>query len=99
MWERVCTKLRFRLAFEHAETMEFIQNYLGRNTLPSTGGDCEVLFRTLEEVAAENEQHDVEGVVPELLMYDSWSGHPHTLHAPVPYQCTARLSLMWLIAL
>jgi hypothetical protein len=38
MWERVFTKLLFGLAIERGETMVLIQNYLERNTLPSTYG-------------------------------------------------------------
>jgi hypothetical protein len=66
---------------ERAETMLSIQSHLDRNTLPSTGGDWELLFCTLEEVAVENEQRDVEGGGFELLVHGSWSGtaaHPST---------------------
>jgi hypothetical protein len=63
MWGRVCAKLLFRLANERTETIIFIQNYLDRNTLPSTGGDWGVFLRALAEVAVENEQRDVEGGV------------------------------------
>jgi hypothetical protein len=48
--------------------MVFTQNHLERNTLPSAGGDWVEFFRTLEEIAVENEQRDVEGGVSELLM-------------------------------
>jgi hypothetical protein len=67
-----------RLVIDSAETMAFIQNCLDRNTLPSTGGDWEVLSRTLEEASVENEQRDVKGVVSEVLMHESWTGHPST---------------------
>jgi hypothetical protein len=97
MWERVCIKLRFRQAIQSAETMIFMKNYLDQNTLPSTGGDWELFFRTLEEVAEENEQRDVESGASELLMHELWSGTP--AHSPVPHLCPARLSLLWLIAL
>jgi hypothetical protein len=70
VWERVCTKLRSRLANEHAETLAFIiQNYSDHNTLPSTGKAWEVSNRTLKEVAVENEQRDVEGGISEPLMH------------------------------
>jgi hypothetical protein len=49
----------------------FIQNCLDQNTLPSAGGDWEVIFRTLAEVAVENEQRDVEGGISKLLMLES----------------------------
>jgi hypothetical protein len=94
VWERVCTKLRFRLVFARTEIIVCIQNYLDRNTLPNTGGGWKVLFHTLEEVSVENEQRDVEGGVSEQLMHESWRGTP--AHSSVPYQCTARLNLLWL---
>jgi hypothetical protein len=53
-----------------------------------------VFFRTLEEVAAKNEQRDVESGVSELLMHDLWTGHLHILPLPIPYRCFARLSLL-----
>jgi hypothetical protein len=89
LWERVCTKLRVRLVIKSAETIVFIQNYLSRNTLPSTGGDWEVSFRTLEGVAVENEQRDVEGGVSGLLMHESRSGTP--VHSSAPLLPTSAL--------
>jgi hypothetical protein len=59
------------------------QNCLDRNTLSSTGGGRKVLFHTLEEVAVENEQRDVEGGVSLLLMYELWSGTPTHLYTPL----------------
>jgi hypothetical protein len=90
MWQRVFSKLRFRLVSERAETVAFMQNCLERNTLPSSGGDWEVFFRTLEEVVVKNEQRDVEGGVSELLMHESWSGtpaHPSTPLFPTGIGC------------
>jgi hypothetical protein len=85
MWKRVGTELRFGLVIEHAETMLFMQNHLDQNTLPSTGGDWEVFFRTPGEVAVENEQRDVEGGVSELLMHESWNVTPtHPFTPPFP---------------
>jgi hypothetical protein len=81
MWESVCTKLRFRLFVKPAEAMVFIQNYLD-GTLPSIGGDWKVFLRTLEKVAVENEQRDVEGGVLGLLM-KPWSGTPAHLSFPL----------------
>jgi hypothetical protein len=52
--------MRYRLVIERVEMKVFKQNHLDRNTLPSTGGDWEVLSHTLEEVAGENEQRDAE---------------------------------------
>jgi hypothetical protein len=89
MWERVCNKLRFRPVIARTETIVFIQNYFDRNTLPSTGGGWKVLSHTLEEVAVENEQRDIEDGVSELLMHESWSGTP--THPSTPLFPTSAL--------
>jgi hypothetical protein len=88
MWDRVCTKLQLRLVIECAEVMVFIQKpELDRNTQPRTGGDRGVILCTLEEVAVENEQRDVEGGVSE--MHESWTGTP--VHPSTPLFPTSEL--------
>jgi hypothetical protein len=62
LWEHFCTKLRPRLTIERAPTTVFIMpTKSDHNTLPSTEEDWEVLLRPPKEVAADNEQRDVEG--------------------------------------
>jgi hypothetical protein len=71
MWERVSTKLRFRLVSESAVFMHdgIHADLLEAKHPDQYGRGLGSFFRTFKDVSVKNDQRDVEGGVSELLMH------------------------------